>query len=61
MRRMIDLNSKQNKLNEASRMSFMDETKLKESIPSNDQVNSDLTWQDEANCMLLTNETKLRE
>jgi hypothetical protein len=27
---------------------------------SNDQIKSNLTWQIEANCMLFTNETKLK-
>ena len=47
---MIDLNSKLNKINEASHMSFMDETKLEENVPSNDQVNINPTLQVEANC-----------
>ena len=45
---MINLNSKLNKLNEACHMSLMDETKLKESVPSNDQVNLNPTLQVEA-------------
>ena len=49
MHQMINLNSKLNKLNEASHISFMDETKLEESIPSNDQVNLNLTLEVEAN------------
>jgi hypothetical protein len=36
MHQVIDLNSNLNKLNEARRMSFMDETKLNVSVPSND-------------------------
>jgi hypothetical protein len=50
MHQVIDLNSKLNKINEASHMSFMDETKLEENVPSNDQVNINPTLQVEANC-----------
>jgi hypothetical protein len=48
MYQMINLNSKLNKLNEACHMSLMDETDLKESVPSNDQVNLNPTLQVEA-------------
>ena len=60
MHQVIDLNSSLNKLNEASHISFMDENKLRVSVPSNDCVHSNLSWQVEANRMLFTNETKLK-
>ena len=48
---MIKLNSKLNKLIESSCMSFMNGNKLRVNMHARDQVNSDLTWHFEANCM----------
>jgi nucleoside 2-deoxyribosyltransferase len=41
-------------------MLSMDATKLKVNMHPNNHVNSNRTWQIEANCMLFTNETKLK-
>ena len=55
------LDSKLNKLIEASCMSFMGENKLRVNMHPSDQVNLKLTWKIEASCILFMHEAKLEE